>query len=117
LRSEGRISEQFEVFFNSLTLEEVIALKLELSVKTQGSPIYGLPLIENLKHIVQDAVLKFAISTTQTSSEAARLLGIKQINLYPLEKRFGIFGYFGKHLKMYSKWRQNTSKNKNETPT
>jgi hypothetical protein len=44
---------------------------------------------------VQDAVLKFAVSTTQTSSEAARFLGIDQKNLSPLIKKFKIYDYFG----------------------
>ena len=96
LRREGRINEEFEVFIGSLTLEEVIALKLELSVKTQGSPLYGLPLLSSMHNIVQDAVLKFAISTTQTSSEAARFLGLDQAQLLPLIKKFRIYDYFGR---------------------
>jgi hypothetical protein len=51
---------------------------------------------------VQDAVLKFAISTTHTSSEAARFLGLDQRNLYPLIKKFRIIDYFGSRYK--KKW-------------
>ena len=95
LRKEGKITEQFEVQLANLSLEEVIAIKLELSSKTLGSPLFGLPLWQSLTNIVQDAVLKFAISTTQTSSEAARFLGIDQKNLSPLIKKFKIYDYFG----------------------
>lgn len=77
-------------------MEEVIALKLELSSKTQGSPLYGIPIWHSLNDIVKDAVLKFAISTTQTSSEAARLLGLDQNQLLPLIKKFKIYDYFGR---------------------
>jgi hypothetical protein len=59
---------------------------------------------------VQDAVLKFAISTTRTSSEASRFLGLDQKHLYPLVKKFGIFEYFGK------KYKDRLSKEK-KTPT
>ena len=95
LRKEGKITEQFEVQLANLSLEEVIAIKLELSSKTLGSPLFGLPLWQSLTNIVQDAVLKFAVSTTQTSSEAARFLGINQKNLSPLIKKFKIYDYFG----------------------
>lgn len=80
----------------SLSLEEIIALKLELSSKTQGSPLYGIPIWQSLSDIVKDAVLKFAVSTTNTSSEAARLIGIDQSQLYPLIKKFKLYDYFGR---------------------
>jgi hypothetical protein len=108
LRKEGKITEQFEVQLANLSLEEVIAIKLELSSKTLGSPLFGLPLWQSLTNIVQDAVLKFAISTTQTSSEAARFLGIDQKNLSPLIKKFKIYDYFGV--------RERKLKKKNLTP-
>lgn len=95
LRKEGKINEQFEVQLGNLTLEEIIAIKLELSSRTLNSPLYGLPLWQSLINIVQDAVLKFAISSTNTSSEAARVLGIDQKNLVPLIKKFKIYDYFG----------------------
>ncbi len=96
LRAEKKINDNFEAILNSLSLEEIIALKLELSSKTQGSPLYGLPIWHGLNDIVKDAVLKFAISTTQTSSEAARFLGLDQAQLVPLIKKFRIYDYFGR---------------------
>lgn len=98
----------------NLTLEEIIAIKLELSAKTLGSPLYGVPLWNSLTNIVQDAVLKFAISTTYTSSEAARLLGIEQKHLYPLVKKFRIIDYFGK--KFRQNWIKKHSTESNDTP-
>ena len=96
LRAEKKIDDHFEVILNSLSLEEIIALKLELSSKTQGSPLYGLPIWHSLNDVVKDAVLKFAISTTKTSSEAARFLGMDQNQLVPLMKKFKIYDYFGR---------------------
>ncbi len=83
-------------------MEEVIALKLDLSTRTLGSPLYGLPLWSALPDIVGDAVLKFAVSTTRTSSEAARVLGLTQDRMAELIKKFGIKKYFGEGFK-YSK--------------
>lgn len=95
LRAEEKINEEFEVLMNGLSLEEVIALKLELSLKTLNSPLYGFSIWKLLPVIVQDAVLKFAISTTQTSSEAASLLGLTQFELRKKVKKFFIRDYFG----------------------
>lgn len=94
LRKEGRSSEEFEVMLADLSLEEVIAVKLELSAKTLSSPLFGLPIYKHLPEIVTDAVLMFAISTTQTTSECARFLGMSQSNLYQLVKRYQIWNYF-----------------------
>lgn len=94
LRKEGKVNEQFEVMLHNLTLEEIIAAKLELSSRTLNSPLFGLPIWEHLPEIVQDAVLKFAISTTQTTSECARFLGMSQANLYLLIKKYKIYNYF-----------------------
>lgn len=94
LRKEGRSSEQFEIMLGDLTLEEIIAAKLELSSKTLNSPLFGLPIWKHLPEIVADAVLKFAVSTTQTTSECARYLGMSQANLYQLIKKYQIWNYF-----------------------
>ena len=116
LRKEGKITEEFEIQLGNLSLEEVIAIKLELSSHTNSSPLYGLPLWSSLTNIVQDAVLKFAISTTKTSSEAARLLGMDQKTLYPLIKKFAILDYFGKKYK--DKWiKKNIEKENKPAPT
>ena len=94
LRKEGKTTEEFEILLNNLTLEEIIAIKLELSCKTAGSPLYGIPIWKNLHEIVQDAVLKFAISTTVNTAEAAAFLGMSQSNLWLLVKKYQIWNYF-----------------------
>jgi len=52
LRKEGKSSEEFEILFNNLSLEEVIALKLEASSRfgLKGK-LYGLPIWYSLKNI------------------------------------------------------------------
>lgn len=112
MRKEGKINEEFEIQLNNLSLEDIIAIKLELSSRTNDSPLYGLPLWSSLTNVVQDAVLKFAISTTKTSSEAARLLGLDQKNLYPLVKKFGILDFFGK--KYRDNWIKKNIKTENK---
>jgi hypothetical protein len=77
----------------NLTLEEVIAAKLELSSRTLKSPVYGLPIWKHLPQIVQDAVLMFAISCTKTPTEAAMFLGMTPMKLYRLVKKYKVWNY------------------------
>ena len=94
LRNEKKTTEEFEILLSNLSLEEVIAIKLELSCKTLNSPVFGLPIWEQLDEIVRDAVLKFAVSTTKTTSEAAAFLGMSQDTLWKLIKKYQIWNYF-----------------------
>jgi hypothetical protein len=96
LRQEKKITEEFEIILNNLSLEDIIALKLDLSCRTQKSPVYGIPIWKNLDKVVKDAVLKFAVSTTQTPSEAARVLGLRLIQLKKVMKQYNLWQYFVK---------------------
>jgi len=96
-RQEGKLSEEVEIAINNLTLEELIAIKLELSTRTQKTPIFALPLWKNMDKIVKDALLKFAISTTQTTSEGARIIGLDIKSFRKAVKHFHIRDYFKKH--------------------
>ena len=78
LKKERKTNEQFEIMMSNLTLEEVIALKLELSTRELACRSYGIPLWSNLLTIVQDADLKYALSATRTKAEAMRFLGLKE---------------------------------------
>jgi len=94
LRREGVIDEEFEIKINNLSLEELIGIKLELSGRTLKSPMYGFQIWSNLTEIVRDAVLKYAIGITQTTAECAKFLGITQVKLLYLTKKFQIWNYF-----------------------
>ena len=97
-RNEGKINEEFEVLLGGLTLEDIIAVKLELAAKTVGGKLYGFPIWKSLNRIVRDAVLKYALSATQTKMEAARLLGVTKHTLYGETKRLGTESFFEKDL-------------------
>ena len=79
---------------NNLSLEEVIALKLELASKSAGGSLYGIPLWRSLKQIVEDAVLKYSLSVTRTRTEMARLLGLRKIELRKLNWIYKPKSYF-----------------------
>ena len=97
LRREGKTSPESEVAINSLSLEEIIGLKLEMASKSAGGLLYGLPLWYSLPLIVKEAVLLYAISACKTNLEAARFLGIDKVYLSGLLKKYDIDRYFFKY--------------------
>jgi hypothetical protein len=100
LKRDNKISEQFEIMLNSLTLEELIALKLDLANKAAGSPIYGFPIMKQLKHVVKAAVLMYAASATRTEREAAAFLGITRLEYREYIRDYNILGYFDDERKL-----------------
>jgi DNA-binding NtrC family response regulator len=99
LRKEKRSSEEFEIILNALSLEEVIALKLELSAKSAfKGKLYGIPLWSSMVAIVHDALLKYALSATKTKKETARFLGINETELHKRLVRFQAEDYFKEEL-------------------
>lgn len=95
LRKEGKVTHEFEIMLSSLTLEEIIALKLELASRTVGGMLYGMPLWGALPNICKDAVLRYAVSASRSNAEAARLLGVDKARLKKLYKKFDLYNYFG----------------------
>ena len=53
LNYEKKINSNFETILNSLTLEEIIALKLELAASHVNHKLYGFPIIRSIKFIVE----------------------------------------------------------------
>jgi len=96
LREEKKITEEFEVMLNHLSLEEIIGLKLETATKLFGGKMYNIPIWKSLKYIVQDALLKYAYSAARTKKEAARLLDLSPKDFRTLIKKYDIDNYFEK---------------------
>jgi len=99
LRKEGKSSEEFEILFNNLSLEEVIGLKLELASKSSfNGKLYGVPIWNSIPSIVKDAVLKYALSATRSKREAARFLGLNEFAMKRLINKNKIDDYFEKTI-------------------
>ena len=99
LRKEGKSSEEFEIIFNNLSLEEVIGLKLELASKSSfNGKLYGVPIWYSIPSIVKDAVLKYALSATRSKREAARFLGLNELAMKKNINKYRIDNYFEKEV-------------------
>lgn len=94
LRTEGKSSDEFEAMLNSLTLEDIIALRLELAARPSGGKLYGLFLWKKLPDLIKEAVLKAAMSITSTKKDAYRLLGINEKTLNAILKRYEVNKFF-----------------------
>mgnify|MGYP003677593054 CR=1 FL=1 len=88
LLRENKINSDFEVILNTLTLEEIIALKLELSNLYINNKLYNFPLYKSIKYIIKESLLIFALSSTRTTRDAAGVLGIRERDLLADIKKF-----------------------------
>ena len=94
LRKESKSHDEFEVMLNNLSLEEIIALKLELASKVVKNKLYGINIYKTLPRISKDAALKYAISACRTKYSAAAFLGISYRRLKQIQRKYNIYGYF-----------------------
>jgi phosphoribosylaminoimidazole carboxylase (NCAIR synthetase) len=96
LKSEGIIDEKFEIILSSLTLEEIIGLRLELAAKSVNYKLYGTNIWQSVPNMVQDGILKYVYSAARTKGEMASFLGINKTSLKRLLKKYNITNYFVK---------------------
>ena len=94
LKKENKINKEFESIISNLTLEDIIAVKLELSTRPVKNRLYGVPIWDNLGRITQEAVLKYAVSATRTQGEAMRFLGLRHTHFNKLIKKYKIHSFF-----------------------
>ena len=90
LKREKRITDDFEVMIQNLSLEEIIAVKFELAASHINNKLFNFPVYRSLRYIVKEACLQFALSSTRTFDDAASFLGIRPGELRNEIKRFQI---------------------------
>lgn len=75
----------------NIKLEDLIALKLEVSNNKFDNRIYGLPLVNSMYYIVLDSVSKYAVSCTRTSRAAASVVGVSLSSWVKLTQLLKLF--------------------------
>ena len=88
MKGKKGINNDFLNVLSNLTLEEVIALKLELAIKLTKHKFYNFPLWKALPSICKDAVLRYTVSACQSKRDGARMLGIDIREFNKLLKRY-----------------------------
>ena len=76
LKDQQLINDQALVMIGCLSMEDLIAVKLELACNDLNNRFYGFDIWRQTGYIVKEALLKFAISTTNSRKSAARFLGL-----------------------------------------
>ena len=94
LKNQNKVSDQLLVCINSLTLEDLIAIKLELSSKNISSRLYGFDIWRRTPYIVKDGILKFSLSVAKSKKDAARFLGLTYSEYMKHLKDFKTRDYF-----------------------
>jgi len=90
LRKQNKSNDYFEIMLANLSLEELIALKMELAFKSFGMPMYGFPIWQSMPSLCREAILKYSISINPNKTLAARYLGIKYISFSKLLKKYNL---------------------------
>ena len=94
MKRKGRVNEEFLDLLSSLSLEELIALKLETSARLTKHKLYNFPLWKAMPSVCRDAILRFVLSACESKRDGARMLGIdirefdRLIKKYNTEKLF-----------------------------
>ena len=96
LRKEGKSSDEFEAMLAVLSLEDIIALRLELAAKLTRGKLHNIFLWKSLPDLIKDAALKAAMSISYTRKDATRVLGISERNFKKIVKRYGVIDYFSR---------------------
>lgn len=94
LLNNNKTNESTLTFIDSLSLEDLIALKLELSSRHINNKMYGLNIWSGTINIVREAILKFSVGATTSKVDAARFLGISYKDLLQLLKEYELWEYF-----------------------
>ena len=76
LKKENKINDNNLVCINNLSIEDLIAVKFELSAGHLNNRLYGFDIWHRSNHIMKEAILKFAVSATKSKKDAARFLGL-----------------------------------------
>ena len=68
--------KDFELILSSLTLEEIITAKLELSSRGLNGKLFGFPIFKNINQITKESLVRFALRFCNSQKQAAALLGL-----------------------------------------
>ena len=94
LRAKNLIDDSLLVCINSLTLEDLIAIKLELSANHINNRPYGFDIWRKSGYIIKEALLKFALSTTNSKKDAARFLGLTYNDFKKAIRKYKVTTFF-----------------------
>ena len=94
LKDQNLINDSILVCLNNLTLEDIIAIKLELSANYLNNRPFGFDMWRKSGYIIKEAFLKFALSTTNSKKDAARFLGLTYSDFKKAIRKYKVTNFF-----------------------
>ena len=94
LKDQNILNDQLLVCLNSISLEDLIAVKLELAARNINNRLYGFDIWRSMPNVVKEATLKFAISSTKSKKDASRFLGLTYLEFLNICKKYQINKFF-----------------------
>ena len=94
LRDQNKLNDNTLILISNLSIEDLLAVKLELSANHMKNRLYGFNLWQKSQNIFKEALLKFAISHTQSKKDAARFLGLTYNDFKKAFNRYDVADYF-----------------------
>ena len=89
LKTKKQIDDQFVIMCDSLKLEDIIGVKIELFSRHINYKLFGFPLWKSVPDMVRDALLKVSFKIASNKSEASRMLGVDLSDYKKYLKQFG----------------------------
>ena len=90
LLKEKKIDNDFVEKLKFLKLEELIALKLLVSTSLLKGKLFNFPFLKYSTDICKEAVLRFALSQSNSKKEAQIILGFKKADLLYYLKKYNL---------------------------
>tara|TARA_R110002020_G_scaffold79278_8_gene198869 strand:- start:473 stop:820 length:348 start_codon:yes stop_codon:yes gene_type:complete len=98
LQDQNKISDSILTCIGNLSIEDLIAIKLELSSKHLNHRLYGFDLWRKTNQITKEALLKYAISATKSKKDAARFLGLTYVEFKRVMSKYTVESYFSEDI-------------------
>jgi hypothetical protein len=90
LKKMNKIDDQFVFYIESLSIEDLIAIKIESTMKNLNFKFFNFPLWKSFHSITSEALIVAVFGVASNNSEAARILGI---DLKQYKNCLSKFGY------------------------
>jgi len=98
LRKRGKSNEYFENILSRLTIEELVALKIEVSMRDANTAFMGLPIYRNITRMAKCGALLAAIGASSKISHPYSILGMNSNEFKYLVKKYNILKYFDEEV-------------------
>ena len=84
----GQVNDEFLAILSTLSLEDIIALKMEETFNLYGGKFYGFSIWHSLTDLVKESLFKYVTFCTNSRKEAIMLLGVDSRIYGQLEAKF-----------------------------